>query len=183
MYQKEEQIALFEQTKSMLKQEHADISDIDQLRKIIRYHEWRYYILNEPVISDFEYDQLFKKLQLLEAAHPLFISPDSPTQRVSGDLIEVFNQVTHITPMLSLANSYDEADLVEFDKQVHKFAGVEEEKHLNYCVEPKFDGGTIVLVYENNSLVRAATRGPGRASSHQVQQVGGQRGKAVAGGL
>ncbi len=161
MYQQEEQIALVEQTKTLLKQSEVAISEIDLLRKVIRYHEWRYYILNEPVISDFEYDQLFKKLQLVEAANPRSVVPDSPTQRVSGDLIEVFNQVTHLTPMLSLANSYDEADLQEFDKQVHKFAGVADEQALDYCVEPKFDGGTIVLVYENNTLVRAATRGDG----------------------
>lgn len=161
MYSKEEQINLAKLTQQLLKKDTIKLNQIDDLKNIIRYHEWRYYILNEPVISDFEYDSLYKKLEKIENEHPSIITSDSPTQRVSGDLVENFNQVAHLTPMLSLANSYDESDLFEFDKQVHKFAGVEEEKPLQYNVEPKFDGGTITLVYENNQFVRAATRGDG----------------------
>lgn len=161
MYQKEEQIALAKTTNLLLKNDKISKADIEDLRNTIKYHEWRYYILNEPVISDFEYDTIYKKLENLEKEFPELITNDSPTQRVSGDLIENFNQVAHLTPMLSLANSYDEGDLNEFDKQVHKFAGVDETAPLQYSVEPKFDGGTIVLVYENNQFIRAATRGDG----------------------
>ncbi|MEL7019963.1 MAG: NAD-dependent DNA ligase LigA [Bacteroidota bacterium] len=133
-----------------------------QLREVIKYHEWRYYVKNDPVISDFEYDTLFKKLQQVEAERPDLIVADSPTQRVSSDLTSNFSSVAHLTPMLSLDNSYNAADLLEFDKQVKKNALLDADATVEYVVEPKYDGGSIALVYENNQLVRAATRGNGR---------------------
>jgi DNA ligase (NAD+) len=134
---------------------------ITELQKVIRYHEWRYYVKNDPVVSDFEYDSLFKKLEFLEEKYPNLINSDSPTQRVSPDLTEDFNSVPHLTPMLSLENSYNAEDLNDFDEQIKKLCLIAAEVDIEYCIEPKFDGGTIVLVYENDLLVRGATRGNG----------------------
>lgn len=133
----------------------------EALRKLIVYHEWRYYVCNDPVVSDYEYDQLFKQLEALEAAHPELIVSDSPTQRVSSDLIENFNSAPHLTPMLSLGNSYNVEDLREFDQQLKRLLNMPAEAVIAYAVEPKFDGGSIALVYENDLLTRAATRGNG----------------------
>lgn len=132
-----------------------------ELRDLLRYHEWRYYVQDDPVLSDFEYDSLYKMLEALEEEHPDLVSPDSPTQRVGSDLDGDSVQVPHLVPMLSLGNSYNSEDLAEFDKQVKRMLNMDEEVPLAYAVEPKFDGGTIVLVYENDQLVRAATRGNG----------------------
>jgi DNA ligase (NAD+) len=134
----------------------------NDLQAVIRYHEWRYYVLHEPVLGDTDFDKLFKKLEAVEQQFPELQTPDSPTQRVSSDLIENFAAVQHLTPMLSLQNSYDAEDLNEFDEQVKKNADLPAEMvDIAYVVEPKFDGGTIVLLYENDVLVRAATRGNG----------------------
>jgi DNA ligase (NAD+) len=167
MYSKEEQQSLYSLSKeflnagSALHQQSPD-EQINELRQLIVYHEYRYYILNDPVVSDYEYDQLYKLLEKLEADHPDLVTPDSPTQRVSSDLIEDFPSVEHLTPMLSLANSYNEEDLVEFDKQIKRYANIPEEQDIEYAVEPKFDGGSIAVVYENDQLVRGATRGNGQ---------------------
>ncbi|MDZ4706801.1 MAG: NAD-dependent DNA ligase LigA [Saprospiraceae bacterium] len=133
----------------------------EQLKSVLNFHEHRYYILNDPLITDYEYDQLYKKLEYLEEQFPEWVSPDSPTQRVSNDLTESFEAVAHLRPMLSLANSYDEQDLIDFDKQVKKLCQLPSDTLVSYCVEPKYDGGSIALVYENDVLVRAATRGNG----------------------
>ena len=167
MYSSEQQRALFDLTKKLLSDpSHSAFSSnqetIQALRQAIRYHEWRYYLLNDPVVSDFEYDQLFKQLEELEENHPELISNDSPTQRVSTDLNEAFSQVEHLTPMLSLDNSYNADDLNDFDEQVKKLCNLPVDSDVEYCVEPKFDGGTVALVYENNQLVRGATRGNGQ---------------------
>jgi DNA ligase (NAD+) len=166
MYTKIEERSLITLSKSLLSAtapmfEADAATQITDLQKVIRYHEWRYYIGNEPVISDFEYDTLFKKLQALEQQFPNLVTSDSPTQRVSPDLTEGFEAVPHLTPMLSLENSYNAEDLNDFDEQIKKLCALEAEDEIEYCVEPKFDGGTIVLVYENDVLVRAATRGNG----------------------
>lgn len=166
MYSPEEQRKLFDLSKQLLQIEdvvnHKNVEQlVADLHRIIVYHEWRYYILNDPVISDFEYDQLFKKLEHLEAAYPKLKTPDSPTQRVSNELSSDFPSVEHLVPMLSLANSYDPQDLLDFDKQIKKLTLLAENADIEYCVEPKFDGGSIALVYENDLLVRGATRGNG----------------------
>ena len=132
-----------------------------ELGELLRYHEWRYYVQDDPVLSDKEYDELFKQLEAIEAAHPELIVPDSPTQRVGSDLTGDFQSVPHLVPMLSLGNSYNAEDLAEFDRQVKRMLNLEESDPVAYAVEPKYDGGTIVLVYENDQLVRAATRGNG----------------------
>lgn len=166
MYSPSLQRQLYELSKKLLSPQ-ATLFEGDQsrlvedLQQVLRFHEWKYYVQNDPVISDFEYDQLYKQLEALEAAHPELITPDSPTQRVGKDLTENLAQVAHLTPMLSLDNSYDAEDLNDFDEQVKKLCKLDKEGDVEYCVEPKYDGGTIVLVYENDRLVRAATRGNG----------------------
>jgi DNA ligase (NAD+) len=133
----------------------------EELKQLLRYHEWRYYVQDDPVLGDFEYDTLYKQLEALEAADPELVTQDSPTQRVGSDLTGDSVSVPHLVPMLSLGNSYNADDLAEFDKQVKRMLNMDEADPLPYAVEPKYDGGTIVLVYEDDRLVRAATRGNG----------------------
>jgi DNA ligase (NAD+) len=135
-----------------------DSKTIDQLRDILRFHEYRYYVLNDPLISDGEYDQLYKALEKMEAAEPSLIRPDSPTQRVARGLSAQFRTVQHLVPMLSLENSYDAEDLTDWDRKARELSGMDE---LEYCVEPKFDGASISVIYEHDLLVRGATRGDG----------------------
>ncbi len=165
MYTEEQERKLIEETKELLKLSIKDIKTkekakeiIDRLREVIKYHDWRYYILSNPVISDYEYDKLFHFLKELESRYPEFITPDSPTQRVASELTKEFPQVRHLTPMLSLDNSYNEDDLREFDRRVRESTGLE---IVEYSVEPKFDGAGIALVYEDDILIRGATRGDG----------------------
>lgn len=132
--------------------------ETEELRDALRFHEYRYYILNDPLISDFEYDQLFKLLEKIETENPQWITKDSPTQRVAKDLTKSFPTVQHLVPMLSLENSYNSDDLIDFDRKAKELTGL---KEIEYCVEPKFDGGSISLIYENDLLTRGATRGDG----------------------
>jgi DNA ligase (NAD+) len=133
-------------------------NEINTLRDVLRFHEYRYYILNDPLISDFEYDSLYKALEKLEAANPSIITPDSPTQRVAKGLGTDFQKVTHLVPMLSLENSYNADDLIDWDRKAREAAG---KGLIEYCAEPKFDGASISLIYENDLLIRGATRGDG----------------------
>jgi len=133
-------------------------TDIESIKNALRFHEYRYYILNDPLISDFEYDSIYKQLEKLEAANPELITPDSPTQRVAKELTKDFPTVQHLVPMLSLENSYNAEDLVDWDRKARELSGL---KEIEYCVEPKFDGASISLIYENDLLVRGATRGDG----------------------
>jgi DNA ligase (NAD+) len=137
---------------------HITEKDIETLRDVLRFHEHRYYILNDPLIADFEYDQLYKALEKIEKEHPALVRPDSPTQRVAKELTKEFPTVSHLVPMLSLDNSYNDDDLIDFDRRARELAKVNE---LEYCVEPKFDGASISLIYENDLLVRGVTRGNG----------------------
>jgi DNA ligase (NAD+) len=167
MYTPDQQRRLYELSKKLLYTPNDSLFQEDaaeraeHLREVIRYHEWRYSVQNDPVVSDFEYDQLYKALEAIETQFPELQTPDSPTRRVASDLTENFAQVAHLTPMLSLDNSYDAEDLQDFDEQVKKWCGLPKDAEVEYCVEPKFDGGTIALVYENDQLQRGATRGNG----------------------
>jgi len=134
------------------------VSSVALLRDVLRFHEYRYYVINDPLIADAEYDRLYKMLEKAEEADPSIITPDSPTQRVSKGLIKDFPKVQHLVPMLSLDNSYNAEDLIDFDRRARELSGVEE---IEYCVEPKFDGASISLIYENDLLLRGATRGDG----------------------
>ena len=139
----------------------ASILDLELLREVLRYHEWKYYVNNNPILSDYEYDQLYKQLEAIEATDPSLITQDSPTQRVSTDLTEDLDPVAHIVPMLSLANSYNSEDLHSFDKSIKRYLNIAEDQEIEYSVEPKFDGGSIAVLYEDDLLIRAATRGNG----------------------
>ncbi len=132
--------------------------DADNLRDVLRFHEYRYYVLNDPLIADFEYDQLYKDLERLEKENPSAVPADSPTRRVALGLTKDFPVAHHLVPMLSLDNSYKPEDMIDFDRRARDLTGL---KELEYCVEPKFDGGSISLIYENDFLVRGATRGNG----------------------
>jgi DNA ligase (NAD+) len=161
MYSPSQTKSLQQLTASLLdKQSRNQVGakDINTLRQVLRFHEHRYYILNEPLIADFEYDQLYKELEKLEREDPSLVSPDSPTQRVARDLTKDFPSVLHLVPMLSLENSYNADDLRDWDRKVKELSGLEK---IEYCVEPKFDGASISLIYENDLLTRGATRGDG----------------------
>lgn len=132
--------------------------NINSLREVLRFHEYRYYILNDPLLADYEYDQLYKALEKMEQENPTLITTDSPTQRVAKGLTKDFPTAQHLVPMLSLDNSYNSDDLIDFDRKAKELTGL---TTIEYCVEPKFDGGSISLIYENDMLVRGATRGDG----------------------
>lgn len=129
---------------------------VEKLRKDINYHNYRYYVLNDPVISDYEYDILLKKLQALEKEFPDLITPDSPTQRVGGEPIKKFKSVSHSPLMLSLDNTYSYDELREFDNRVRKTVS-----KINYLVEQKIDGVAVSLKYVDGKFIQGATRGDG----------------------
>lgn len=158
MYSREETQKWQAETNRLLKKKDIEVREIETLRSVLRFHEYRYYILNDPLISDYEYDQLFKALQKLEQEHPGLIKADSPTQRVAKELSKSFPTVQHLVPMLSLENSYNSDDLYDFDRKAKELTG---QTTIEYCVEPKFDGASISLIYENDLLIRGATRGDG----------------------
>ncbi len=164
MYDPEQTKALQQNTDvwiSAAKAPHLSEGITDQiadLRHCLRFHEYRYYVQNDPLISDFEYDSLYKLLEKLEKENPEIITIDSPTQRVGMGLIKDFPKTQHLVPMLSLENSYNADDLFDFDRKAKELSGLAQ---IVYCVEPKFDGASISLVYENDLLVRAVTRGDG----------------------
>ena len=161
MYDKPTQQRYAKLSKDYLAKAEVTALDIDMLRTVLTYHEWRYYVQNDPVLADYEYDQLYKKLEAIEAVHPHLVTPDSPTQRVASDLNPDMDPVPHTVPMLSLGNSYNAEDLADFDRQIKKLCQLPENAQVEYCIEPKFDGGSIALVYEDDLLVRGATRGNG----------------------
>ncbi len=134
---------------------------IEQLRLTIRYHDRKYYVENNPEITDYEYDQLVKELHQLEKAHPDLITPDSPTQRVGGAPLTQFLTVKHKIPMLSIDNTYSDAELREFDQRIKRMAGIDARHNVEYIVELKIDGVAITLWYEHGLFVRGATRGDG----------------------
>src|SRR4051812_33957040 len=144
-----------------------------ELRRQIDYHNREYYVDAAPEISDREFDRLLEELQKIEKEHPELATPDSPTQRVGGAPIEGFAKVTHRVPMMSIENSYDEADLRKFDADVKKALGPKDE--YSYTVELKIDGVSISLVYENGRLVVGATRGRGDVGddvTHNLKTIG-----------
>ncbi|NLX23110.1 MAG: NAD-dependent DNA ligase LigA [Phycisphaerae bacterium] len=139
---------------------------IAELREQLARHDYAYYVLAAPVISDRDYDRLFEELKAIEAEFPDLVTPDSPTQRVGGQPLEGFSQVAHAVPMLSIDNTYNEGELREFDARVVK--GLGGEKYA-YMIDPKVDGVAISLRYESGRLVRAATRGDGRTGDDITQ--------------
>lgn len=160
MYSKDQITELQKLTKDLVEDNHTEkaFEIAENLRKVIQFHDYRYYVLNDPLITDTEYDQLYKLLEKIEKANPELITVDSPTQRVGSSLNTSFKTVAHLVPMLSLENSYNEDDLIDWDRKAKEVAKKDD---LEYCVEPKFDGASISLIYENDHLTRGATRGNG----------------------
>lgn len=128
------------------------------LHSQIEYHNYCYYVLDNPEIPDAEYDRLLRELQLLEEKHPELITPDSPTQRVGAKPLKEFGEVKHKQPMLSLDNAFDEQEVTDFDRRIREKLNLEE---IKYTAEPKLDGLAVSLLYEDGVLIRAATRGDG----------------------
>jgi len=133
--------------------------ELEHLRKEIAKHNYYYYVLDNPIISDAEYDRLFKKLQELEAKHPEFASPDSPTQKVGAPPLEKFGAMRHTLPMLSLNNANDQKEMEEFEERIQRFLKIS--KPIEYVIEPKIDGVAVELVYENGRFTVGSTRGDG----------------------
>lgn len=132
--------------------------EIEKLREEIRYHEHRYYVLDDPEISDVKFDELVHRLQKMEQAHPELVTPDSPTQRVGGQPAEEFVKVRHSAPMLSLDNTYSVDELRDFDRRVRELSG---RQQVSYVAELKLDGLSMALTYDDGVLTRGLTRGDG----------------------
>ncbi len=147
-------IGIPERSESMDKEK----ARIDELIELINHHNYRYYVLDDPEIGDYEYDLLMRELIELEKRHPEHLRPDSPTQKVGGEVLKGFTEVFHRTQKLSLSNVFDEGDIRDFDNRVKRGLGIEE---AEYVVEMKIDGLTVVLNYEKGLFVRGATRGDG----------------------
>ncbi len=141
---------------------------IEALREKIRHHEYLYYVLDNPEISDLEFDRLMQQLKDLEAEHPSLVTPDSPTQRVGGKPREGFVKVPHSSPMLSLDNTYNEEELRAWERRVHELSG---RNDVDYVCELKLDGMSLALVYETGRLMRGVTRGDGSVGEDVTQNV------------
>jgi DNA ligase (NAD+) len=141
---------------------------VEKLREQIRYHNYRYYVLDDPEIPDAEYDRLLRELQELEKAHPELVTPDSPTQRVGAEPLSAFKAVRHEVPMLSLDNAFNDDELSEFDRRVRERLDVDS---VDYAAEPKLDGVAVSILYEGGLLVRGATRGDGSKGEDITQNV------------
>lgn len=145
-------------------------NQIEQLRNIIRQHEYQYYVLDDPKIPDAEYDKLMQQLRDLEQQNPDLITPESPTQRVGGVALSQFSTVRHEMPMLSLDNIFDEDGLIAFDKRIRERISLPS-VNLEYCCELKLDGLAVSILYENGNFVRAATRGDGNVGEDITENV------------
>jgi DNA ligase (NAD+) len=159
MYTLQDEKRLYELAKQLLQNDAADpIAEIELLREAINYADWKYYVQSDSVLADVEYDGLYKKLKHLEDRFPEQATADSPTQRVANGLSERFPAVSHLVPMLSLENTYNAEDLTDWDRKCRELAETDD---ITYCVEPKYDGASVSLVYDDGALVRGATRGDG----------------------
>lgn len=145
-------------------------NQIEQLRDIIRQHEYNYYVLDDPQIPDVEYDKLMQQLRDLEQKNPTLITPESPSQRVGGMALSQFSTVAHAMPMLSLDNIFNEEGLIAFDKRIHERINIAT-ADIAYCCELKLDGLAVSLLYENGKFVRAATRGDGNVGEDITENV------------
>lgn len=143
-------------------------SRITKLRDEINRYDYHYYVLDQPLVPDSEYDLIFRELKQLEINYPEWITSDSPTQRVSGTPLSHFNSVIHRVPMLSLNNAFEDAELIAFDKRIREGLKLE---NIEYTVEPKFDGLAISLTYENGVFVQGATRGDGATGEDVTQNL------------
>jgi len=142
---------------------------IEKLREKINFHNYRYYVLDDPVISDAEYDQLMRELENLEKQFPNLVTPTSPTQRVGAPPLEKFEEIRHSQPMLSLANAFEEEEVKEFDGRVKRF--LQTTRDIEYCAELKMDGVAVELIYENGRLITGSTRGDGFVGENVTQNL------------
>ncbi len=141
---------------------------VQTLREQIEDHNYHYYVLDDPIVSDAEYDRLLRELEDIEREHPQLVTPDSPTQRVGAGPAEGFEPVAHDIPMLSLGNAFSDEEVSEFDRRIRDQLDVES---VHYCAEPKLDGVAIALRYQNGLLELAATRGDGRTGENVTSNV------------
>ncbi len=153
----------------MNKSLHSIEKSIQILRDNINHHNYRYYVLDDPEISDAQYDQLFRELQALEKAHPELITSDSPTQRVGAAPLDSFEEITHAAPMLSLDNVFDHQELMAFNDRIQQ--RLKSHETIDFVCEYKLDGVAISLHYENGELITAATRGDGRVGEDVTQNI------------
>ena len=150
----------------------AIADQINQLRAVLREHNYRYYVLDTPTVPDAEYDRLMRELRELETQQPTLVTADSPTQRVGGEPIAAFTQVKHAVPMLSLENAFSEADLAGFVRSIEE--RLERAEAFEFSCEPKLDGVAVSLIYQHGELVTAATRGDGMTGediTHNVRTI------------
>ena len=138
---------------------HSAAARVQELRSQIDHHNYRYHVLDDPEVSDAQYDKLMNELKALEQQYPDLITPDSPTQRVGAAPVSELDEVVHTTPMLSLDNAFTEEDLVAFDRRVRD--RLETQAQIDYSAEPKLDGLAVSFRYEKGKLRQAATRGDG----------------------
>ena len=143
---------------------------VHALREELEYHNYRYHVLDDPVIPDATYDRLLRELEALEADHPEYASEDSPTRKVAGAVVRTFSEVVHAVPMRSLANAFEDGEVVAFDRRVREIIELEDGE-VEYVAEPKIDGLAVSLRYENGWLVQAATRGDGRRGENITQNM------------
>ncbi len=143
----------------------------EKLRELLEHHNHQYYVLDDPEISDSEYDRLFHELRALEEEHPELQLPNSPTSRVGGAPVDSFSKIRHVVPMLSLANAFREEDLVAFDERMRKLLEKSEGETIEYHVELKFDGLSMSLLYEDGKLVYGATRGDGEVGENVTHNI------------
>src|SRR5437899_12152389 len=134
----------------------ATKDDYEKLRRELDYHNRRYYVLDDPEISDAQYDALYRRLEAMEKEHPDWVTPDSPTQKVGGRALDKFEKVEHRIPLLSLEKAYEEAELRAWVDQMERELGRKEE--WTFTCEPKIDGDSIELIYADGELVHASTR-------------------------
>ena len=144
---------------------------ITQLSDEINHHNFRYYVLDDPQISDSQFDQLFRELQALETDYPELKLPDSPISRVGSCILDGFKKSSHLAPMLSLANALTEEEFIAFDTRIHKLLDLSPEQEVDYLAELKFDGLSVNLLYENGLLKSASTRGDGDVGENITQNV------------
>ena len=142
---------------------------IEKLREEIHFHNYRYYVLDDPVISDSAYDRLMRELEGLEKEYPHLVTPNSPTQRVGAPPLDKFEEVRHAVPMLSLANAFEEAEVREFDDRLKRF--LKNTREIEYCTELKIDGIAVELIYENGHFVTGSTRGDGFVGENVTQNL------------
>ena len=147
----------------------ATKADYEKLRKEVELHNRRYYVLDDPEISDAQYDALYRRLEALEREHPEWVTPDSPTQKVGGKALDTFEKVEHRMPLLSLEKAYEEAELAAWVEAMERELGRTEA--WTFTCEPKIDGDSVELVYEKGRLVQASTRGDGRIGENVTHTV------------